>query len=73
MDIRKVEKVSVIGIYGPHFREKPRLAAKFCQVLGNAGINILGLSSSISSICAVIVNDELESARDSLLEAFELP
>ncbi len=73
LDIKKVEKVSVIGIYGPHFREKPRLAAKFCQVLGKAGVNILGLSSSISSICAVIINDELESARDALLDEFELP
>jgi aspartokinase len=73
MNIKRVEQVSVIGIYGPHFREKPRLAAYFCQTLGKAGINILGLSSSISSISAVIVNDQLELARDALLKVFELP
>ena len=73
LSIKKEENVSVIGIYGPHFKEKPQLAAKFCQILGQAGINILGLSSSISSISAVIANDELEDARNALLKVFELP
>lgn len=73
LNIKKEKQVSVIGIYGPHFREKPRLAAGFCQILGKAGINILGLSSSISSISAVILNDDLEKARDTILNEFELP
>ena len=73
VDIQKVEDVSVIGIYGPHFREKPILTAMFCQVLGHADINILGLSSSISSISAVIGNEQLEKAHDALLNVFELP
>ncbi len=73
LNITKIEQVSVLGIYGPHFREKPNLAARFCEVLGKTGINILGLSSSISSICAVIRNHEVESARWSLLDVFELP
>ncbi len=73
LNIKKVEHVSVIGIYGPHFREKPRLAAKFCQILGRAGINILGLSSSISSVCAIITDQDLSPARKALLNVFELP
>ena len=73
LNIIKEKQVSIIGIYGPHFREKPRLAAGFCQNLGKAGINILGLSSSISSICAVILNKDLDKARDTILEVFELP
>jgi aspartokinase len=73
LNIKKEEHVSVIGIYGPHFKEKPQLAAIFCQTLGKADINILGLSSSISSISAIIANHELEAARTSLLKVFELP
>jgi aspartokinase len=73
LNITKTENVSMLGIYSPHFREKPSLAAYFCQVLGKTGINILGLSSSISSICAVIHKDEIEKARWALLEVFELP
>jgi aspartokinase len=73
LNITRIENVSVLGIYGPHFREKPNLAARFCQILGNSGVNILGLSSSISSICAVIRDDEIAKARSALLEVFELP
>jgi aspartokinase len=71
--IKKITKVSLIGIYGPHFREKPMLAAKFCKLLGEAGINILGLASSISSISSVISTDQLTSAKNALLQEFELP
>ena len=71
--IKKIKKVSLIGIYGPHFREKPILAAKFCKLLGEAGINILGLASSISSISSVISTDQLASAKSALLQEFELP
>ncbi len=73
MNIKKIENVSVVGIYGPHFREKPKLAAKFCTVLGRAGVNILGLSSSISSISAVINSVELDCAKEAILREFELP
>jgi aspartokinase len=71
--IKKIANVSVIGIYGPHFRDKPILAALFCKVLGDARINILGLSSSISSISSVIVSEQLRNAKNALLEEFELP
>jgi aspartokinase len=71
--IKKIENVTVIGIYGPHFREKPFLAAKFCTILGSADVNLLGISSSISSICGVISSQEVELAKDALLQEFELP
>ena len=73
LNIKKIEDVSILGIYGPHFREKPALAAKFCMTLGKAGVNILGISSSISSICGVIGNREIEKAKTALFSEFELP
>ncbi len=71
--IVKLENVSLLGIYVPHFREKPVLAAKFCKILGRAKINIIGLSSSISSISGIIAKDQLDNAKQALLEEFELP
>ncbi|WP_456443736.1 ACT domain-containing protein [Caldithrix abyssi] len=71
--IRKREYVCILGIYGPHFREKPAIAAHFCSVLGRAGINILGLSSSISTISAIIDIREREKALNALLQVFKLP
>jgi aspartokinase len=73
MRISKVENVSMLGIYGPHFREKPAIAAKFCLLLGSTNINILGISSSISSVVCLIKNNEVETAKGALLGVFELP
>ena len=73
MNITRIDQVSILGIYGPHFREKPFLAAKFCMILGLADVNILGLSSSISSISGVIKSEEVSIAKEALLKEFELP
>lgn len=69
----KTENVSVLGIYGPHFREKHSIAANFFNVLGKSSINILGISSSISSICCVIEEANLGSARAAILDNYQLP
>ena len=71
--ISRIPKVSVIGIYGPHFKEKPGLPAKFCKILGKAGINILAISSSISSISCVIHSEYIKKGKKALLKEFQLP
>jgi len=73
ISIKKISNVSVLGIYVPHFRDKPALVAMFCRILGDAGINILGFSSSISSISSVIDSEQLVNAKNALLQEFELP
>jgi len=73
MRIEKFENISIIGIYGPHFREKPAIASKFCALIGEAGVNILSLSSSISSITCIINSNQMTMARSALLKYFKLP
>ena len=73
MHIVKTEDVSIIGVYGPHFREKPAIAATFCALIGDAGVNILSLSSSISSISCIIDSSQMSTARSALLKHFSLP
>lgn len=73
LKIKKTENVSIIGIYGPHFREKHSIAARFCAILGAAGVNILGISSSISSVCCLIKSEHLENAKSAILKRYELP
>ncbi|RMH62837.1 MAG: hypothetical protein D6677_08725 [Calditrichaeota bacterium] len=73
LQIHYERHMSTIGIYGPHFREKPGIGARFCSLLGNAGINIHGISSSISSICCVIKTVHIEDARRAILSYFRLP
>lgn len=71
--IRKTENVAMLGIYGPHFREKPAIAVKFFKLLGKTDINILGISSSISTISCIIDIQALDKAKTALLTYFELP
>ena len=67
------ENVSMIGIYGPHFREKPSIAGKMCKALGKAQINILGISTSISTVSCIIDGDKFDTAKEALLTIFSLP
>ena len=65
--------VGIISIFGPHFREKPSLAGMMFSALGDAGINILAVSTSISTLSCVIEEGLLPQAVQAISEAFELP
>lgn len=71
--IRSRPNVMAITVYGPHFREKPAICSQMCHAIGQAGVNILGISSSISSVCCVISSLDYDRARASLLNVFQLP
>jgi len=65
--------VGIISIFGPHFREKPSIAGRMFSALGDAGINILAISTSISTLSCVIEEDLLPEAVRAISQAFELP
>lgn len=65
--------VCLITVYGPHFKERCGLAATAFRALGIHGINILGISTSISSISAAIHQADLEDAKAALEDVFEVP
>lgn len=67
------DDIAILVVYGPHFREKPAIAAQMCSQLGKYAINILGISTSISSISCVIKAASISGAKKALLEVFELP
>ncbi len=65
--------ISALTIYGPHFREKPVISGTMCATLGKHKINILGISTSISSICCLIWDRDYDRAYSALLDVFTLP
>jgi len=65
--------VGTISIFGPHFREKPSIAGTMFTALGSAGINILGISTSISTLSCVVEEALLPQAVQAISEAFDLP
>ncbi|NQV36686.1 MAG: ACT domain-containing protein [Candidatus Marinimicrobia bacterium] len=67
------EHISALTVYGPHFREKPAICGKMCSTLGLNNVNILGMSTSISSICCLISDQDYDKAYSALLDVFELP
>jgi aspartokinase len=65
--------VAVISVFGPHFREKPRISGIMFSALASVGINSIAISTSISSVSCVVEARDAEAAVDALNEAFEAP
>jgi len=65
--------VAVISVFGPHFRERPMISGLMFNALGITGINVLAISTSISSCSCVIQADRAEDALRALHETFEAP
>ena len=66
-------EVAMIAVFGPHFGERPGVAGVMFSALASAGINILAISTSISSLSCVIDAAQLDEAVQALQEAFERP
>ena len=65
--------VATISVFGPHFRERPMISGLMFNAIGTAGINVMAISTSISSCSCVIEADQIENAIRVLHETFEAP
>ncbi len=65
--------VATVSVFGPHFRERPMISGLMFNALGTAGINVMAISTSISSCSCVIEADQMEDAIRALHETFEAP
>ena len=65
--------VAIVSIFGPDFRERPGIASEMFSALGGKGINILAISTSISTLSCVIDADCLDEAVAAMRETFDLP
>ena len=66
-------EVAIVSIFGPDFRERPGIAGTMFDSLAAEGVNIMAISTSISTVSCVIESDALETALNSLRETFDLP
>jgi aspartokinase len=64
-------RVAIVSIFGPDFKERPGIAGMMYTTLANADINILAISTSMSSVSCVIDKDRLADAMEALKGAFE--
>jgi aspartate kinase len=66
-------EAAIVSIFGPDFRERPGIAGTMFRSLATREINILAISTSISTVSCVIESDALERALIALRETFDLP
>jgi aspartate kinase len=66
-------EVGIVSMFGPHFGERPGIAGVMFSALASAGINILAISTSISSTSCLIDANDMDEAVQALEETFELP
>ena len=65
--------VAIVSIFGPDFRERPGIAGTMFSALGKRRINILAISTSISTISCVIDADRVEEAVAAVRDVFDMP
>jgi aspartokinase len=65
--------VGMVSIFGPHFGQRSGIAGAMFSCLGEAGINILAISTSISSLSCIVDLADMDEAVRILSQAFELP
>ena len=66
-------EVASIAIFGPDFRERPGIAARMFGALAGQGINILAISTSISTVTCVVELARLKDALNAIRDHFDLP
>ncbi|MGD8597476.1 MAG: ACT domain-containing protein [Anaerolineae bacterium] len=66
-------EVAIVSIFGPDFRERPGIAGTMFEALAKDGINIMAISTSISTVSCVIGSDDIEMALIALRDTFDLP
>lgn len=65
--------VAIVSIFGPDFRERPGVAGAMFNALASVGVNILSISTSISTVSCLIDIGDVDRAMESLRGTFDLP
>lgn len=65
--------VSILSVFGPDFRERPGIAGTVFGACASAGVNILAVSTSISTISIVIDDRDHDQVRAALEDVLSMP
>ena len=66
-------QAAIVSIFGPDFRERPGIAGTMFEALADKDVNILAISTSISTVSCVITSENLETGLNALRKTFDLP
>ena len=65
--------VAMLSVFGPDFRTRPAIAALVFEGLASAGINIMAISTSISTVSCLIEGSRVDDALLGLQKHFKVP
>lgn len=66
-------QVGMVSIFGPHFGQRAGIAGAMFSALASVGINILAISTSISSLSCLIDAERIDEAIVVLKAVFDQP
>jgi len=72
-DLAHEPEVAIVAIYGPDFRERAGIAGAMFASLRGVGINILAISTSISTVSCLLRQEDACDAVAVLEQSFILP
>ena len=76
LEIGKIDytrRCAAISIYGPHFSERPAIAGTVFEAAGEAGVEILLIATSFSTVTFLTNSHQADLAIERLNENFLVP
>ncbi|MGC8874811.1 MAG: ACT domain-containing protein, partial [Chloroflexia bacterium] len=61
-EVAVTSPVGMVAVFGPHFRDRPAIAGTMLAALDAAGIEVLAVSTSISTVACVVRASEMDRA-----------
>jgi len=71
--VSECRDVALVSVFGPDFRERPGIAGVAFGALADAGVNVLAVSTSISTVSCVVAGEDCQVAVEALQTVFDLP
>lgn len=71
-EINYQENVAMVSVYGPHFKDQPGIAALAFSALAAVNVNIIAISTSISTISCLVDGSKITDAIEALKKAFNV-
>jgi aspartate kinase len=72
-EVKANPNVASVAIFGPDFRERPGIAGQMFRALAERDVNILAISTSISTVNCIVDLEKLDDALSAIRGNFDLP
>jgi aspartate kinase len=72
-EVISIPEVGIVSVFGPDFRQRPGIAAQTFEALASERVDILAISTSISTVSCVVGEEAVDGAVEALGQVFAMP